>query len=88
MKLDKFCQSCHIPKNSEMYKVSTEKDGSENPNYCSYCYEHGEFTQQDIIKTAKDMQEMVKRQLKKQGIGKVKRWFYTVGIPRLGRWNK
>ena len=42
----------------------------------------------DTIKTADDMQEMVKKQLKKQGIGKVKRWFYTIGIPKLGRWKK
>ena len=47
-----------------------------------------EFNMSDTIKTANDMQEMVKIQLKKQGIGKVKRWFYTIGIPKLGRWKK
>ena len=88
MKLDKFCQSCHMPKNNEMFTAALEKDGSKNNDYCSYCYDKGEFTHQESIKTSKDMQEMVKLQLKKQGIGKVKRWFYTIGIPRLERWNK
>jgi len=88
MQLDKFCQSCHMPKNADMFKAGSEKDGSLNGDYCSYCYDNGEFSMSDTIKTAKDMQEMVKQQLKKQGIGKVKRWFYTIGIPRLGRWKK
>ncbi len=88
MKLDKFCQSCHMPKKSDMFTAGTEKDGSINPDYCSYCYSSGEFSMSDTIKTAKDMQNMVRQQLKKQGIGKVKRWFYTIGIPRLGRWKK
>ena len=34
------------------------------------------------------MQNFVKEVLKQQGIGKVKRWFYTIGIPRLERRNK
>jgi radical SAM superfamily enzyme len=88
MNLDKFCQSCMMPKDSDMFTASTEKDGSVNGEYCSYCYDAGEFNMSDSIKTASDMQEMVKKQLKKQGIGKVKRWFYTIGIPKLGRWKK
>ncbi len=77
-----------MPKESTMFKASTEKDGTLNTNYCNYCYSFGEFSMPDTIKTAKDMQEMVKTQLKKQGVGKVKRWFYTIGIPKLERWNK
>ena len=42
----------------------------------------------DSICTAKDMQEFVKGTLKEQGVGKVKRWFYTIGIPKLNRWKK
>jgi hypothetical protein len=43
---------------------------------------------QDTIATAEDMKLFVKDVLKKQGVGKVKIWFYTIGIPRLKRWNK
>ena len=71
-----------MPKDSDMFTASTEKDGSVNGEYCSYCYDAGEFNMSDSIKTASDMQEMVKKQLKKQGIGKVKRWFYNIGIPK------
>ena len=71
-----------MPKDSDMFIASTEKDGSVNGVYCSYCYDAGEFNMPDTIKTASDIQEMVKKQLKKQGIGKVKRWFYNIGIPK------
>jgi hypothetical protein len=77
-----------MPKDSDMFTAGTEKDGSVNGEYCSCCYDAGEFNMSDTIKTAEDMQKMVKKQLKKQGIGKVKRWFYTIGIPKLRRWNK
>ena len=76
-----------LPKNNELFEKSTEKDGTQNLNYCKLCYENGEFTNPEL-KTAKDMQEFVNDILKKQGVGKVKRWFYTIGIPKLDRWNK
>jgi hypothetical protein len=88
MKLDKFCQSCHIPKNHNLFENGTESDGAENADYCKMCYEKGIFTMQDTIATAEDMKLFVKDVLKTQGVGKVKRWFYTIGIPRLKRWNK
>jgi hypothetical protein len=88
MKLEKFCQSCHIPKHHELFENGTESDGAENADYCKMCYEKGIFTMQDTIATAEDMKLFVKDVLKKQGVGKVKRWFYTIGIPRLKRWNK
>ncbi len=87
MGLDKFCQSCMLPRNHDQYKNGTESDGIENKLYCKMCYENGVFHNPEV-KTAKDMQEFVKGILKKQGIGKVKRWFYTIGIPKLDRWNK
>ena len=88
MGLDKFCQSCMLPKDNDRFEKGTELDGSENVIYCKLCYENGEFNGQDKIKTAKDMQNFVREVLKQQGVGKVKRWFYTIGIPRLERWNK
>lgn len=39
----KFCQSCAMPLiNNENY--GTNKDGSENEDYCVYCYKDGAFT--------------------------------------------
>ena len=88
MSLEKYCQSCMMPKGSDMFKEGTEKDGTLNLEYCNYCYVNGEFMRSDSICTAKDMQEFVKGILKEQGVGKVKRWFYTIGIPKLNRWKK
>ena len=88
MKLELFCQSCHTPKHHELFEKGTEIDGAENSEYCKMCYENGIFTMQDTITSAEDMKHFVKGILKKQGVGNVKRWFYTIGIPRLKRWNK
>ena len=38
----KFCQSCGMPLNPEV--LGTEKDGSKNEVYCTYCYADGHFT--------------------------------------------
>lgn len=38
----KFCQSCAMPMSDEHF--GTEKDGSKSEDYCSYCYQDGEFT--------------------------------------------
>ena len=45
MNLEKFCQSCMMSKENNMFKAGTEKDGTSNENYCRYCYQNGEFTQ-------------------------------------------
>jgi len=87
MKLENFCQSCHISKQHELFLKGTESDGTENSEYCKMCYENGKFTMQDTIASVEDMKLFVKDILKKQGVGKVKRWFYTIGISRLKRWN-
>ena len=87
MKLENFCQSCNIPKHHDLFETGTEIDGTENSEYCKICYENGIFTMQDTIASSEDMKLFVKDILKKQGVGKVKRWFYTIGIPRLKRWS-
>ena len=38
----KFCQSCGMPLSPEV--LGTEKDGSKNEEYCTYCYADGHFT--------------------------------------------
>jgi|TARA_B100000959_G_C14870769_1_gene578246 hypothetical protein len=75
-----------LPRAHEKHENGTEKDGAENKLYCKMCYAEGTFNNPEI-KTAKDMQDFIKDILKKQGVGKVKRWFYTIGIPKLERWN-
>ena len=47
----KFCQSCVMPMSDEHF--GSEKDGSKSEDYCSYCYQDGEFT------TDISMEEMI-----------------------------
>lgn len=37
-----FCQSCGMPLNNEI--LGTNADGSQNQEYCQYCYKDGAFT--------------------------------------------
>jgi radical SAM superfamily enzyme len=85
--LDKFCQSCMMPHDKDPGKGGTNRDGSKSKKYCSFCYQKGQFTNPKI-KTAKDMQDFVKNVLKQQGVPRILRWFYTMGIPKLERWQK
>lgn len=40
----RFCQSCGMPLGNDIDVYGTEKDGSQNNDYCRYCYENGSFT--------------------------------------------
>ena len=39
----RFCQSCGMPLTPGV-ELGTEADGTENPDYCGYCYKGGGFT--------------------------------------------
>ena len=39
----RFCQSCGMPLAAGT-PLGTEADGTENEDYCSYCYKDGKFT--------------------------------------------
>jgi Uncharacterized protein conserved in bacteria len=41
--LHDFCQSCGMPM-TQREQYGTEKDGSQNTDYCCYCYQNGAFT--------------------------------------------
>ncbi|MEG2604722.1 MAG: zinc ribbon domain-containing protein [Clostridia bacterium] len=38
----KFCQSCGMPMDGELY--GAEADGIPSEDYCEYCYQNGHFT--------------------------------------------
>lgn len=40
----KFCQCCAMPMNAEGSEYGTNADGSKSEDYCSYCYDKGNFT--------------------------------------------
>ena len=57
----KNCQSCSMPLKKNPKGGATNKDGSMNTMYCSYCFEDGKFLQPDI--TATEMKYFVKDKL-------------------------
>jgi hypothetical protein len=86
MKMKKFCQSCGMPMSKDPQKGGTEKDGSKNSKYCSYCYENGKFLNPEID-TPQKMQIFCINKMKEQGIPKYISWIFTRGIQRLERWK-
>lgn len=86
MKTDRFCQSCGMPMDMDPHHGGTNSDGSKTTKYCSYCYQMGAF--KDDFTDAKQMVQFVREKLKEQNHGFLKRWFYTLHIPKLERWRQ
>jgi hypothetical protein len=63
----------------------THADGSKSLVYCSYCYRDGAFV--DNFHSANEMVHFVRGKLREMGIGPLRRWLYTLHIPRLERWS-
>jgi len=38
------CQSCGMPVSDEFANFGTMADGSKNPEYCTFCFQNGAFT--------------------------------------------
>lgn len=50
----KRCQSCGMPVSEKFGNLGTEKDGSNNPEYCSFCFQNGGF-----VNPNQTLQEMI-----------------------------
>jgi hypothetical protein len=84
MQPEKICQSCSMPMDKkELY--GTEKDGSLNEFFCSYCYKNGAFTAPDI--SMEQMQEFVKNKMIDMKMPKSLIDIAFNSIPQLRRWN-
>lgn len=42
--MERYCQSCGMPMPTDEF-LGKNADGSQNTDYCIYCYEEGEFNQ-------------------------------------------
>jgi hypothetical protein len=81
-----FCQSCGMPLSKDPIGGGKNADGSTNPDYCSYCFMQGKFTEPNI--TLPEMQEKVLVMMKKdmhlpRFIGKM----FTKNMLELKRWQ-
>ena len=80
------CQSCGMPLSPEFRNVGTNSDGSENSEYCIFCFARGEFTnpnqtldemiQSSIENMTSDLRMPVEQatNLANSFIPKLKRW--------------
>ena len=84
METKKFCQSCSMPLNNSTL-LGTEKDGSKNSIYCSYCYQNGSFTNANI--TLEEMKLLVSEQMKKMKMNDQLIQQTMAIIPTLSRWR-
>lgn len=81
-----ICQSCGMPMNN-MTDFGTDRDGSINTEYCHFCYEDGEFTDQGISleeKMARNIRIAEKLGMSKTTASKLAR----NTLPKLRRWRK
>lgn len=86
-----FCQSCGMPMTAPEH-FGTNSDGSSNQEYCTYCYQNGQFTSNMTIDEmiehcAQFVDEFNKgsgQKLTKEEAIKQMRQFF----PQLKRWKK
>ena len=84
--MSKICQSCGMPM-EKAEDFGTNSDGSQNDEYCRYCFQNGKFTDEGIT-----MEEKIAKNIKiAQGLGMSEKEAKDLAektIPALGRWKK
>lgn len=82
--MEKICQSCGMPLDKEEL-FGKNKDGSQNEDYCKYCYQDGEFVD-DVT-----MEEYITMCAAFEEIGDLKgeaaKDYYRKLLPTLKRWK-
>ena len=81
-----FCQSCAMPlSSSEMF--GTNSDGTKTDEFCTYCYQNGQFTDPNI--TVQKMIDKCVSIMKQHNImpEEQARDLMTKTIPNLNRWK-
>ncbi len=79
-----MCQSCGMPLSKDPKGGGTNIDGSNNRDYCSYCYQSGKFT---FVGKVEDFQEHCRQKMIEGGHSKIMSWLLTRGMKRLKRWK-
>ncbi|MGE7843215.1 effector binding domain-containing protein [Lysinibacillus sp. NPDC093712] len=80
-----YCQSCGMPL-VDAKLLATEKDGQVCQDYCTYCYELGEFKQPNI--TVNEMINICVPHLKEEGMAEEEaRQMLASFLPSLKRWR-
>jgi hypothetical protein len=82
----KLCQSCGMPLKKDRQGGGTNADGSKSEKYCSYCYQNGRFSGENL--TVKEFQEYCRKEMIKDGYNRFLAWLFTRGMKCLERWKK
>ncbi len=86
----RFCQSCGMPLTKEV--LGTERDGTKNGEFCTYCYQNGAFTadvtMEGMIDICLDVcpqgdYSMYGSKSREEAKGQMLEWF-----PTLSRWKR
>jgi hypothetical protein len=80
-----FCQSCAMPM-QKPEDFGTNANGSQNQDYCRYCYQKGKFTTPNI--TMEQMIEKCASIMKQMNIPEAQIEQTKTFIPMLKRWKK
>ncbi|MCK8061421.1 MULTISPECIES: zinc ribbon domain-containing protein [unclassified Fusibacter] len=82
---DLICQSCAMPMSNEKM-MGTEKDGSVNRDYCTYCYQEGKFT--DDMKNLVEMIAVCIPHMVSEGLSEIDaKNILQNTLPNLKRWS-
>ena len=81
-----YCQSCGMPLSKDEKGGGTNADGSKNTQYCSHCYQNGQFVLPDI--SVEQMQVRVREKIIEFGMPGFLSGIFTRKIPKLARWQK
>lgn len=80
-----FCQSCGMPMSEDPGQGGTDATGAKTTEYCSKCYQQGQFTDPSL--TLDQMKEKVKSKMKEMHIpGFMANWFMK-DMASLKRWS-
>jgi hypothetical protein len=79
------CQSCGMPINRDPLGGGSNEDGTRTREYCSHCYEKGEFLQPEM--TATEMMALVEGKLKSMHIPGFFARKWAQEVPTLRRWR-
>lgn len=82
--MDKICESCSMPMNEELF--GTNQDGTQNKDYCKYCYLDGKFI--DDVSLEEYIEMNVKFASQANMTEEQMREHCTKVFPTLKRWKK
>src|SRR5262245_46419540 len=80
-----FCQSCGMPLSRDEQGGGTEADGSHSTEYCSRCYQGGQFI--DPALTLPEMMAIVKGKMREMHFPGFLANYFTRDMPKLKRWR-